>query len=76
MPYYLKSKGKLKGTYIRVGSSNRLASDEIIAELERQRRNISFDAEINFDISYLNWILAHLQVFMKKKQAKNYRKIH
>lgn len=28
-PYYLKDKGKLKGTYIRVGSSNRLAEDGI-----------------------------------------------
>jgi len=29
-PYYLKEKGKLKGTYIRVGSANRLADESII----------------------------------------------
>lgn len=52
LPYYLKSKGKKEGTYIRVGSSNRLATDDIIAELERQRRNISFDAELSFDKPY------------------------
>lgn len=48
-PYYLKDKGKLKGTYIRVGSSNRLADEEIIAELERRKRNISFDSELIMD---------------------------
>ncbi len=45
-PYYLKSEGKVAGTYVRVGSSNRLADEEIIAELERRRRNISFDGEV------------------------------
>ncbi len=42
-------KGKLKGTYIRVGSSNRLADEEIISELERRKRNISFDSELTMD---------------------------
>ncbi|MCM0236650.1 putative DNA binding domain-containing protein [Bacteroides fragilis] len=45
-PYYLKDKGKLQGTYIRVGSTNRLADETIIAELERRKRNISFDSEV------------------------------
>ncbi len=45
-PYYSKEKGKLKGTYIRVGSSNRLADAEIISELERRKQNISFDSEL------------------------------
>ena len=45
-PYYLKSEGKFKGTYIRVGSTNRLADEELILELERRRKNLSFDGEI------------------------------
>ena len=45
-PYYLKEKGKLQGTFIRVGSTNRLADEAIISELERRRRNISFDSEV------------------------------
>ncbi|RXJ50433.1 RNA-binding domain-containing protein [Gelidibacter gilvus] len=49
LPYYLKTAGKKEGTFIRVGSSNRKATDEIIAELERQKRNTSFDAELIFD---------------------------
>ena len=48
-PYYLKDKGKLQGTFIRVGSTNRLADEIIISELERRKRNISFDSEMMFD---------------------------
>ncbi|MDR0575256.1 MAG: putative DNA binding domain-containing protein [Tannerella sp.] len=47
--YHRKDKGKQKGTYIRVGSSNRLADEEIIAELERRKRNVSFDSELIMD---------------------------
>ncbi len=49
LPYYLKNKGKLKGTFIRVGSTNRLADEVTIAELQRQRLNKTFDEEENFD---------------------------
>lgn len=43
-PYYIKSLGKESGTFIRVGSTNRLADREIIEELERKRRSISYDS--------------------------------
>jgi ATP-dependent DNA helicase RecG len=46
LPYYLQSEGKNNGTYLRVGASNRRADFEHILELERQRRNQSFDEEI------------------------------
>jgi len=52
LPYYLKSKGKNNGTYIRVGSSNREANEEIILEMERLKRNISFDSEPVLDVDY------------------------
>ena len=54
--YYLKNKGKEIGTYIRVGSSNRQASSEIIEELERQYKNISFDSELSHhtEVDWLN----------------------
>ena len=42
-PYYLKSKGKEKGTYIRVGATTRLASLEKIKELEMEGSKISWD---------------------------------
>lgn len=48
-PYFLKSQGKADGTYIRLGTTNRAADLETIAELERQKRHISFDEEICYD---------------------------
>jgi predicted HTH transcriptional regulator len=42
-PYHLKEKGEMKGTFVRIGSTNRKADPEIIEELRRQRMNISFD---------------------------------
>lgn len=44
-PYYLKSKGLEKGTYIRIGSSNRLADLQNIEELKRMCKNLSFEEE-------------------------------
>ena len=44
-PYRLKSKSKQEGTYIRIGSTNRLADQAILEELERRKRNVSFDSE-------------------------------
>ena len=49
-PYYLKAKGKHKGTYVRIGSTDRQASEEMLEELERQRRKISFDANPVYDL--------------------------
>jgi predicted HTH transcriptional regulator len=66
-PYYLKEKGKLKGTYIRVGSTNRLADEIIIAELERRKRNISFDSEIVMEKSVTE---LNIENFMKEYQNK------
>ncbi len=42
-PYYLKSKGRDKGTYIRVAGTSRPASSEKIKELEMEGAKISWD---------------------------------
>ena len=42
-PYYLKTKGKEKGTYIRVGTTTRLASPDKIKDLEMEGAKISWD---------------------------------
>lgn len=47
-PYYLKAKGELAGTYIRVGLTNKPADSEMIQELARQRRNMSIDEEPDY----------------------------
>jgi len=49
-PYYLKSKGKHQGTYVRIGTTNRQASDEMLAALEREKRKLSFDAIPFYDL--------------------------
>jgi len=43
-PYHIKSKGVKNGTYIRVGSLNRIADDSIISSLELISKNISYDS--------------------------------
>jgi len=47
LPYWFKPKGLQEGTYLRIGSSNRVADEMMIAELQRQRMHRSFDEEPN-----------------------------
>lgn len=42
-PFYLKTEGPEKGVYVRLGSTNRRAGPEILAELKRAARNICHD---------------------------------
>jgi ATP-dependent DNA helicase RecG len=48
-PYYLKKLGKENGTFVRIGSTNRKASKELLDELERQRMKISYDSIVRYD---------------------------
>ena len=66
LPYYLKKEGKNNGTYIRVGATNRKASYEHIVELERQRRNSSFDEEPNYEVALSSLDLSPLYAVFKK----------
>jgi len=45
-PYFLKGKGINNGTYIRVGSSTRKATQDYIEDLIRESSRISYDAEL------------------------------
>ena len=51
-PYHLKKAGRTDGTYVRVGSVNRKASQEVIASLERARRKVSFDEEAQHHVQW------------------------
>lgn len=42
-PFYLKAKGPIEGVYIRLGSTNRIAGQEFLDELQRARSKIFFD---------------------------------
>ncbi len=48
----MKRKGREEGTFLRIGPSNRLASNGDILELERQRQNICFDEEPDFYVDF------------------------
>jgi len=76
LPYYLKNKGKLKGTYVRIGSTNRVADEIMIAELQRQRFNKSFDEEENFEytLDSLNLEIIYNE-FSKINKICNYEKL-
>jgi ATP-dependent DNA helicase RecG len=43
-PHYLKSEGIEKGAYVRLGSTNRQADAELVAELQRGVAGVSYDA--------------------------------
>ncbi len=65
-PYYLKSKGLKKGTYIRLGSTNRLADAAVLAELERLGENACFDEMQAPDCSIKDLDLEAIQTCFKK----------
>ncbi|HEV3270281.1 MAG TPA: ATP-binding protein [Candidatus Rhabdochlamydia sp.] len=48
-PYYIKSKGIEEGTYVRFGSTNRLADATTILEIQRLKEHKYFDEQPNFD---------------------------
>jgi len=50
-PYYINAEGPEKGVYIRLGSTNRRAGPEMIAELRRLARNTFFDEQPCSEIS-------------------------
>lgn len=75
-PYFLKSQGKADGTYIRLGATNRVADTDTIVELERQKRNVSFDEEICYDEEFKNLDISPLlQKFKEQGKLLNQDKL-
>src|SRR3989344_3071392 len=58
--YHLKSKGEVEGTFIRLGSTNRVADAHIIAEMRRLKEHTSFDQlpDCKFSINDFDFELA------------------
>jgi predicted HTH transcriptional regulator len=69
-PYYIKKRGKHNGTYVRIGSSNRKASLEMIEELERRRRKVSFDSLPVYDLSPDEIDLKRFERAFKERSGK------
>ena len=70
-PYYLNSLGKTKGTFIRIGSSNRVANAEMVIEMERLKRNISFDSEPIPGMSPIDLDLSRFQMLYESIMGGN-----
>ncbi len=47
-PYFIKKLGRDNGTIIRVGATNKLADNSVFQAMERERNNIFYDEEINY----------------------------
>lgn len=72
-PYFIKNSGIANGTYIRVGSSTRKATQEYIEDLGREAQRILFDRFIMKTVILLRWFfildLKKKIMTLKKKQS-------
>jgi len=62
-PYYIKSKGVDKGTFVRIGSTNRLADSQVVQELKRQVTGLAFIDEIDFQHQNISFNNKSLNIF-------------
>lgn len=77
LPYYLKSKGRDAGTFVRIGASNRPASLDMIHELERQRLNQSFDEQASWEAEFDDLDLTPLyQAFANQGKALDEQRLY
>ena len=76
-PYYIKSKGKEKGTYIRVAGTSRLAYPEKVRELEMEGARISWDelACVGYEVTEAatQTLCADIESFRNKAGLSDYK---
>ena len=70
-PYYLKSLGMDKGTFIRTAGSTRLADRPFIQEMYYEDENRSFDNVVNKDIEVTDSDIKSFCEDMKKEAQRN-----
>lgn len=70
-PYYLKSLGMDKGTFIRTSGSTRLADRPFIQEMYYEDENRSFDNVVNKDIEVTDADIKSFCEDMKKEAQRN-----
>lgn len=78
-PFYLKNSKLANGTYVRFGSSNRLADPEMLANLQRALQRTSFDelpcTSAGMDDLDKNFIQPTLRYLFKQFSVKNYESL-
>ena len=75
-PYYQKNKGLEKGTYIRVGSTTRLACKEIIKSLQFRGENISYDSQTDYRFSKDDIDFPKIKKIFKEKKDIQIKEDH
>ena len=70
-PYYLKSLGMDKGTFIRTAGSTRLADRTFIQEMYYEDENRSYDSVVNKDIEVTDADIKSFCEDMKKEAQRN-----
>jgi len=75
-PYYQKNKGLENGTYIRVGSTTRLASKEIIKSLQFRGENISYISQIDYRFSKDDMDFPRIKKVFKEKKDIQIKEDH
>ncbi len=67
-PYHKINKGIQNGTYVRIGSTNRKADQQMIDELSRRSRNISYDSIIDYALTTESLSLNILNNYIKRRK--------
>ena len=70
-PYFIKSEEVDKGTYTRLGATTRIATPEIIAEIQRQVKHLHYDAQPCFGTTSQDLDQKLLKTYFKQINKKN-----
>jgi len=73
-PYYLKSEGVLRGTYVRIGATSVLASPEVIDDLRMSGKNRSFDEQICNDLEATDDRISEVCTLLGKQNGRKFTK--
>ena len=71
-PYFLKSEGILRGTYVRIGATSVQASQEVIDDLRMSGRNRSFDEQICTEFEATDERISEVCRFLGKRSGKRF----
>jgi ATP-dependent DNA helicase RecG len=69
-PYYKKSEGMIKGTYIRLGRSTLRATDNVIDELQWQTRGLDYDKMLVYQANENDLDKNKIEKFFSKRLNK------
>jgi len=70
-PFYIRSMGMDRGTYVRMGPNTLRADPETITELQRQSRGISFDCSPVYRATVTSIALSKVEVFLKSRSQES-----